>query len=340
MDIQGAIRRVIDRRDLDEAEMAEVMTAIMSGAATPSQIAGLLVGLRMKGETVAEITAAARVMRRLAVPVATPFADLVDIVGTGGDASGTFNISTACAFVAAAAGARVAKHGNRAASSRSGSADLLEAAGVAVDLEPDQIARCIGEVGVGFMFAPRHHGAMRHAMGPRRELAVRTLFNLLGPLTNPAGATRLMLGVFDAQWVEPIAQVAGRLGARHALVVHADDGMDEISISSATQVAEYENGAVRCYTIRPEQFGIARCERERVCVQDAAQSKAVIDAVFAGERGPARDIVLLNAGAALYVAGIGADIGSGIAMAARAIDGGGAREKLAALAALTRSMHA
>ncbi len=338
MDIQGAIRRVVERGDLSGEEMAGVMHAIMTGATTPAQIAGFLVGLRMKGETVEELAAAADVMRRLATPVVTPWDDLVDIVGTGGDGVGTFNISTACAFVVAACGGRVAKHGNRSASSRSGSADLLEAAGVRVDLKPDEIARCIDEVGVGFMFAPLHHQAMRHAVGPRRELGVRTLFNLLGPLTNPAGAQRLLLGVFAPEWVEPIARVAGRLGARRVLVVHSEDGMDELSISAPTRVAEWDGGELRLYPVTPEEFGLARADRSAVCVADPAASRAVIDAVFAGRPGPARDIVLLNAGAALYAAGLAGGIRSGVERAALAIDSGGAAGKLAALAALTSSL--
>jgi anthranilate phosphoribosyltransferase len=339
MDIPAALKTLIERRDLSQEEMADVMTRIMSGDATPSQIAGLLVALRMKGETVAELTGAAAVMRKLATPVITAFPDLVDIVGTGGDGVGTFNISTACAFVVAAAGGRVAKHGNRGISSRSGAADLLEAAGVRVDLKPEAIARCIETVGVGFMFAPMHHGATRHAIGPRRELAVRTVFNLLGPLTNPAGARRLLIGVFAPAWVEPIAAVAGRLGALHVLVVHSEDGLDEMSVSAPTRIAEYRDGIVTTGVVTPEQYGFARADRDAIRVPDALASKALIDRVFAGEHGPARDILCLNAGAALYVAGLSENIEAGILHAARVIDSGAPRAKIAELAALSQRLH-
>ncbi|MCC7412488.1 MAG: anthranilate phosphoribosyltransferase [Gammaproteobacteria bacterium] len=338
MDIQHVIGRVIEGDDLSDTEMTGAMRAIMAGEATPAQIAGLLVGLRMKGETVTEITAAARVMRELAMVVETPFDNLIDIVGTGGDGAGTFNVSTACAFVAAAAGARVGKHGNRSVSSRSGSADVLEAFGVRVDLEPAQIAECIATVGVGFMFAPRHHGAMRHALAPRRELGVRTLFNLLGPLSNPAGARHLLLGVFGPEWVAPLAEVAGRLGARRVLVVHSEDGLDEFSVSAATRVAELRDGEVRSYVVTPEQFGLVRSRMSEVCVGDADESRALIREIFAGRPGPARDIVVLNAGAALYTAGIATDIAAGSARAAEIIDSGAARTRLDALVALTQRM--
>ena len=242
MDMQTAIRTVTERRDLDAGQMTAVMRLIMGGDATPAQIGGFLIGLRMKGETVEEIAAAAAVMRELATHVTVDHPHLVDIVGTGGDGVGTFNVSTASAMVVAAAGGRVAKHGNRSISSSSGSADLLEQAGVRLDLTPDQVAACVDEVGVGFMFAPRHHGAMRHAVAPRREMAVRTIFNVLGPLTNPAGAPNLLIGVYAAEWVEPLARVMQRLGAEHVLVVHSDDGLDEISIGAPTRVAELKGG--------------------------------------------------------------------------------------------------
>ena len=259
MDMPAAIRAVTERRDLKGDDMRVVMQTIMTGQATPAQIGGFLVGLRMKGETVEEIAAAAEVMRSLATPV--PVNDkthLVDTCGTGGDASHTFNISTTCAFVAAAAGAKVAKHGNRSVSSKSGSADVLEAAGVNLDLSPAQVAHCIEKTGLGFMFAPKHHGAMKHAIGPRREMGVRTIFNILGPMTNPAGAPNQVLGVFSMNLLEPLAQVLQKLGSRHVLVVHAEDGMDEISIGAVTQVAELKDGVVRRYSIQPEQFGLKR----------------------------------------------------------------------------------
>ena len=259
MDIQSAIRTVIDGRNLDGAQMTGVMHSIMTGECTPSQVGGFLVGLRMKGETVEEIAAAATVMRRLATQVEVDRTHLVDTCGTGGDARGTFNISTASAFVAAGAGARVAKHGNRSVSGRSGSADVLEAAGVRLDLAPERIARCIDEAGVGFLFAPAHHGAMKHAIGPRREMAVRTIFNVLGPLTNPAGALRQVIGVFDRDLVEPLARVLGELGSEHVLVVHSEDGLDELSVGAPTHVAELRAGAVRSFTLLRERAGIPAC---------------------------------------------------------------------------------
>ena len=256
MDMQAAIRRVTEGHDLSGADMDAIMRTIMTGDATPAQIGGFLVGLRMKGETVDEIAAAARVMRDLASGVSVDVPHLVDTCGTGGDGAGTFNISTASAFVAAGAGAHVAKHGNRSVSSASGSADVLEAAGVKVDLTPEQVARCIREVGLGFMFAPVHHGAMKHAIGPRREMGVRTIFNVLGPLTNPAGAPNQLIGVFSESLIEPLAEVLGKLGSRHVLVVHADDGLDEISIEGETRVAEWRDGRVRRYSVSPDGLGL------------------------------------------------------------------------------------
>ena len=256
MDIQSAIRAVTEHRDLSGEEMTSVMRAIMSGETTESQIGGFLIGLRMKGETVEEIAAAATVMRELATPVQVDVEHLVDTCGTGGDGSSTFNISTASALVAAGAGARVAKHGNRSASSSSGSADVLEAAGVNLDLTPQQVAQCIQEVGVGFMFAPRHHGAMKHAIGPRKEMAVRTIFNVLGPLTNPAGAPNQVVGVFSRDLVEPLARVLAQLGSRHVLVVHSADGLDEISIGAETHIAESRDGHVHTHSVNPGQFGM------------------------------------------------------------------------------------
>lgn len=335
-DIPSAIRMVTERRDLTDRQMTEVMTTIMKGEATPAQIGGFLIGLRMKGETVEEIAAAATVMRSLATPVAVSDERLVDTCGTGGDARGTFNISTVSALVAAAAGARVAKHGNRAVSGKSGSADVLEAAGVNLALEPARVARCIEEVGVGFLFAPRHHAAMRHAIGPRREMAVRTIFNLLGPLTNPAGAPNQLIGVFDEVWVEPIARVLSRLGSRHALVVHAEDGLDEIGIGAPTRVAELKYGEVNAYTITPEAFGISRGNPEAIVVNSVEESLAMMHAVLNGEPGPARDIVALNAGAAIFVAGVSQTLAGGIEKAREAIAGGGAKEKLEALVAFAK----
>jgi anthranilate phosphoribosyltransferase len=331
MDITTAIAAVIDRRDLSADEMEMVMRSIMTGQATAAQIGGFLVGLRMKGETVDEIAAAARVMRELATAVDVSGPHLVDTCGTGGDGASTFNISTASAIVTAAAGGRVAKHGNRSVSSSSGSADVLEAAGVKLDLDPAQVAACIDQVGVGFLFAPQHHSAMKHAIGPRKEMRVRTLFNLLGPLTNPAGAPNQVLGVFSSDWVEPLAQVLKQLGSQHVLVVHAEDGLDEISIAAATRVAELRNGEISTYTITPEEFGMQRAGLDSLAVADAAQSLAMIEAVFDNRPGPARDIVCLNAGAAIYAADLMATLQQGVDLASEVIASGKAKQTFAAL---------
>ncbi len=328
MDLPTAIRSVIERRDLGADDMQSVMRAIMTGEATPAQIGGFLVGLRMKGETVEEITAAAGVMRELASGVQVTGEHVVDTCGTGGDGANTFNISTASAFVTAAAGARVAKHGNRSVSSKSGSADVLEAAGVKLDLSPEQVAACVNELGVGFMFAPMHHSAMKHAIGPRREMGVRTLFNVLGPLTNPAGAPNQVIGVFDKAWCQPLAEVLARLGSRHVMVVHAEDGMDEISIGAATFVAEMRDGKVSTYTVTPEDFGLSRGDVSTLGVADAAESLAIIRQVLANENGAARDIVALNAGAAIYVAGLADTLAAGVTRAQEAIASGAALAKL------------
>ncbi|MFQ5544531.1 MAG: anthranilate phosphoribosyltransferase [Acidiferrobacterales bacterium] len=328
MDIQTAIRTVCDRQDLSRDQMHTVMRIVMTGEATPAQIGGLLIGLRMKGETVDEIAAAAEVMRELATRVNVSGPHLVDTCGTGGDGINTFNISTASAFVVAAAGGKVAKHGNRSVSSQSGSADVLEAAGVSLELTPDQVAQCITEVGVGFMFAPKHHGAMKHAIGPRREMAVRTIFNILGPLTNPAGAPHQVLGVFDGSLVEPLAHVLNRLGSKHVLVVHAEDGMDEFSIESPSHVSELKDGDITSYTITPGQVGLERGKVSELAVQSADESLSVINRVFANEAGPARGIVALNAGAAIYAAGLASSLQAGVEKALACIVSGGARERL------------
>ncbi len=337
MDMPAAIRAVTEGRNLSAQEMTAVMRAIMSGQATPAQIGGFLIGLRMKGETVDEIAAAAQVMRELAARVEVDRTHLVDTCGTGGDAASTFNISTASAFVVAAAGGKVAKHGNRSVSSRSGSADVLEAAGVRLDLSPAQVAECVARVGVGFMFAPMHHGAMKHAIGPRREMGVRTLFNILGPMTNPAGAPHQVIGVFSPAWLAPVAQVLRKLGSRHVLVVHGEDGMDEISVASATQVAELRKGEIRSYAIAPEDFGMQRGDPEALKVDSAGESLALIESVFSGAAGPARDIVALNAGAAIYAADLVDDLKSGVARAREVLDNGEAGARLRALAELSRS---
>ena len=328
MNMPSAIRAVSERHDLNADEMQSVMNLIMTGQASPAQIGGFLVGLRMKGETVDEIAAAAKVMRELATHVEISGRHLVDTCGTGGDGASTFNISTASALVSAAAGARVAKHGNRSVSSKSGSADVLEAAGVRLDLTPSQVADCIDRVGVGFLFAPKHHGAMKHAIGPRREMGIRTVFNLLGPLTNPADAPNQVIGVFSSQWVEPLAQVLKRLGSEHVLVVHAEDGLDEISIGSPTLVAELKKGIISVYTIEPEDFGLSRADVTGLTVVDANQSLEMIRRVLDNETGPARDIVMLNAGAAIYAAGVAVSLHDGVTQAGEALESGRARRTL------------
>lgn len=335
MDMQGAIKAVTEKQDLSAEDMSTVMRIIMTGEATPAQIGGFLVGLRMKGETVDEVAAAASVMRELSTKVDVEKENLVDTCGTGGDLSGSFNISTASAFVVAAAGARVAKHGNRSISSKSGSADVLEAAGVNLELTPEQVADCVNKIGVGFMFAPMHHNAMKFAIGPRREMAVRTIFNVLGPLTNPAGAPNQVLGVFSRDWVEPLAEVLKQLGSNHVLVVNAEDGMDEISIGSATFVAELKDGKVKSYTIQPEDFGMNRTDLSAIKAADAQDSLNIIKGVFANQPGPAKDIVCLNAGAAIYVAGLADSLAAGIERAAEVIAEGKAAEKLQELVAKT-----
>jgi len=337
MNVQDAIRAVTERRDLSTKEMESVMRLIMTGGATPAQIGGFLIGLRMKGETVDEITAAAMVMRELVTPVKVERDYVVDIVGTGGDAANTFNISTASVFVIAAAGGIVAKHGNRSVSSTSGSADLLEAAGVNLDITPEQVSQCINELGVGFMFAPKHHSAMKYAIGPRKEMGVRTIFNLLGPLTNPASAPNQVIGVFSDDWVLPVAEVMGRLGSQHVLVVHSEDGMDEISIGAPTNVAELNESTVTQYTITPEQFGFERGDVATLAVDGAEQSLAVIKNVLDNSPGPALDIVALNAGAAIYAAGLADSLDQGMDQAKATIASGAAREKLDALVSLSSS---
>ncbi len=338
MDMPQAIRAVTEHRDLSRDEMRAVMNTIMTGAATPAQIGGFLIGLRMKGETIDEITAAAEVMRELATRVDVQGEHVVDIVGTGGDGSSTFNISTASCFVVAAAGGKVAKHGNRSVSSKSGSADVLEAAGVNLDLGPAQVAQCVEQVGVGFMFAPRHHGAMKHAIGPRKEMGVRTIFNVLGPLTNPAGAPNQVLGVFARDLVEPLARVLANLGSGHVLVVHAEDGMDEISIGAPTFVAELKNGEVSTYTIAPEDFGLSRADVASLKVEDAEQSLTVVKSLLENQPGPARDIVQLNAGAALYACGLADSLAEGVKKAGEVIASGAARSKLDALVAVSNNL--
>lgn len=337
MTMQQAIKAVTEKRDLSAAEMNATMRLIMTGAATPAQVGGFLIGLRMKGETIDEIAAAASVMRELASKVEVDKNHLVDTCGTGGDSSGSFNISTASAIVVAAAGGKVAKHGNRSISSKSGSADVLEAAGVKLDITPQQVAECVNEIGVGFMFAPLHHSAMKHAIGPRREMAVRTIFNVLGPLTNPAAAPNQVLGVFSKELVEPLAHVLKQLGSEHVLVVHAEDGLDEISIGSKTFVAELNNGEISSYTIQPEDFAMSAASLETIRANDAAHSLEIINSVFNNTAGPAKDIVCLNAGAAIYAAGLEATLAEGVKKAQHVIASGLVAEKLEQLIAKTNA---
>ena len=339
MDMQSAIKAVSEREDLSGEQMKSVMELIMTGGATPAQIGGFLIGLRMKGETVEEVAAAAGVMRELAARVELDPTHLVDTCGTGGDASGSFNISTASAIVVAAAGGRVAKHGNRSVSSKSGSADVLETAGVNLEITPEQVAECVDEIGVGFMFAPMHHSAMKHAIGPRREMGVRTVFNVLGPLTNPAGAPNQVLGVYSKDLVEPMAKVLQKLGSHHVLVVHAEDGMDEISIAATTHVAELKDGEVSVFEISPEDFGMQRTSVEAIRAEDAEASLAIIRAVFDNAEGPARDIVCLNAGAAIYAAGLADSLQAGVEKARETLASGAAAATLDGLVRKTSSFN-
>ena len=326
MNIQQAIQQVVEGQDLDRESMQAVMSQIMSGEATPAQIGGFLIGLRAKGETVDEITAAAEVMASLALHVQLDLPNLIDIVGTGGDGAHTFNISAAGTLVAAAAGAYVAKHGNRSVSSSSGSADRLEAAGVNLDLNPEQVGEAVRATHVGFMFAPAHHSAMKYAVGPRREMAVRTIFNVLGPLTNPAGVKRQLVGVFDPGLVTPVAEVLGLLGSEHAIVVHSEDGMDEISISAPTLVAELRHGQVETRRIAPEELGMERAGSAGLVVADVAGSLAMVESVLDNDAGPARDVVAMNAGAGIYVAGLADSLASGTALALEVIADGAAKK--------------
>ncbi len=327
MDIQQAINTVIEGNHLNTEQMTSVMHTVMSGEATPAQVAGFLVALRMKGEVVEELTAAASVMRELSAKVDIATENLVDTCGTGGDSKGTFNVSTTAAFVVAAAGARVAKHGNRSVSSKCGSADLLETAGVNLQLTPEQVAKCIEELGIGFLFAPAHHSAMKHAIGPRKELGVRTMFNLLGPLTNPANAPHQVLGVFSEQWIEPLANVLQSLGSKHVLVVHADDGLDEISIAGNTQIAELKDGAVSRYSISPQQFGIDEGKLVDIVAKDSTESLRIVNSVLENKAGAALNIVKLNAGAAIYASDKASTLEGGVSLASDAIASGEAKNK-------------
>ena len=348
--IKEAIAKVVERIDLTEAEMVEVMGELMGGEATPAQVAAFITALRMKGETAAEITGAARVMRDRATPIRVGAVldldrddinldreTILDTCGTGGSGTRSFNISTTVAFVVAACGVKVAKHGNRSVSSTCGSADVLEALGVNLSVTPEKVEECIREAGIGFLFAPALHGAMKHAIGPRREIGIRTIFNVLGPLTNPARADRQVLGVYRADLVETLGKVLAGLGCRRGFVVHGDDGMDELTLTGATQVAEICDGQVTLATVTPEQFGFGRCPLSELQGGDAVQNAAIVRAVLSGEPGPKRDVVLLNAGFALVAAGVADTVATGIDRARTAIDSGAARGRLEQLVTLTNS---
>lgn len=334
--MQEAIRAVSAPRDLDAGEMQTVMRVIMEGAATPAQIGAFLTALHIKGETVDELTGGATVMREFAAHVAVTSKRVVDTVGTGGDAAALFNVSTAAAFVASAAGAVVAKHGNRAATGKSGSADVLESAGLNIALTPEQVGQTINATGIGFMFAPTHHGATRHAVGPRREIGVRTIFNLLGPLTNPASARWQLVGVYEQRWVRPLAEAFGNLGSEHTLVVHSQDGLDEISIAAPTSVCEFHKGTLTEYEIRPEDHGVVRQALDSIRVDDASGSLTLIREALGGTRGPAYDIVALNAGATVYAADLADSLDAGVEKAREVLDSGAGLDRMEEMVAYTK----
>jgi len=347
--ITEAVRALVDRRDLSRIEAAAAMEAIMSGSATNAQIAAFLTALRMKGETVEELIGFAQVMRQKAVKVRTRAGGgvgatgtdremLIDTAGTGGDASGTFNVSTATAFVVAGAGLKVAKHGNRSVSSLCGSADVVESLGINIELPPAKIARCVDEVGIGFLYAPLLHTAMKHVMAARREMGIRTVFNMLGPLTNPAGANAQIIGVYSDALTEPLARVLAELGTLRAFVVHGADGLDEISNTGPSHISEVHEGVVRSSTVRPEDFGLSRATIQDLRGGDREENAEIIRRVLAGEPGPRRNIVLMNAAAALVVGGKARDFKEGVALAARSIDSGAAAAKLAGLIALSQRL--
>lgn len=338
--IQQAIQKIVDGLHLTEQEAAAAMNVIMDGEATPAQIGAFITTLRIKGETVDEIVGCARVMREKANRITPAVTPLVDTCGTGGDGANTFNISTTAAFVVSAAGAAVAKHGNRSVSSRCGSADVLEALGVRIDLPPQAVRECIEQVGIGFLFAPQFHASMKHAVGPRKEVGIRSVFNVLGPLTNPACAHTQVVGVYDPALTHPLAEVLARLGVREAYVVHGLERLDEISISGETQVSHLKDGKVATFRIRPEDAGLKPAEPGAVRGGDAQENAEIVRSILRGQPGPKRDVVLLNAAAALVVSGIAADLAQGVALAAEAIDDGRAYDKLQALIEFTRSRAA
>ncbi|MDH4019832.1 MAG: anthranilate phosphoribosyltransferase [Xanthomonadales bacterium] len=340
MDIQMALARIADGQNLSNTEMVDVMRQIMSAGTTDVQIGAFLLGMRIKGETIDEITGGVQVLREFASGVKVSGPHLVDIVGTGGDGANLFNVSTAACFVVAAAGGRVAKHGNRSVSSSSGSADVLEAAGVRLDITPEQVAHCVNELGIGFMFALMHHSAMRHVSLARRELGLRTLFNVLGPMANPAGLKCQLIGVYDRVLCRPVAEVLQRLGSEHVLVVHSDDGLDEISLAADTHVAELKDGVVSEYTLQPEQLGFKRESMQDLVVDDVAASLQLITSALAGDKDPrsqrAAHMIALNAGAALYVAGIAESISEGVTLANDVLVSGAGLEKMQKLADMTQ----
>jgi anthranilate phosphoribosyltransferase len=333
--IGAAIGKLVERQHLTEEEAAQAMRQIMDGSATPAQIAAFLIALRIKGETIEEITGCARVMREKATPIRAPYPNVLDTCGTGGDGAQTFNISTTAAFVVAGAGVPVAKHGNRSVSSRCGSADLLQALGVTIELSPGMAEKCLAEVGMTFLFAPLFHSAMKFAVGPRREIGVRTIFNILGPLTNPAAARHQLLGVYRQELTAPMARVLGNLGAVRAFVVHGADGLDEITTTGETHITVLDTGKITPIVINPEQFGLQRAPRGALAGGDAAQNAAITMTVLQGKPGPHRDVVLLNAAAALTVSGAVPDLHAGLQLAAQSIDSGAALEKLRCLQQFT-----
>ena len=336
MNIQEAIAKVIEGADLSRDEMADAMNQIMSGEATDAQIGAFLIALRVKGECVDEIAGAASVMREKATPIVTKHDVIVDTCGTGGDHSGTFNISTTAAFVAAGTGLCVAKHGNRAATSQSGSADVLSALGVNIEASPETVSRCLDDVGIGFLFAISLHGAMKYAIGPRREIGARTIFNALGPLSNPAGATRQVVGVYSAALIETLAGVLGTLGSERAFVVHGSDGLDEMTLTGLTRVSELRNGSVSTYDVSPGDFGLAQASADALKGGDADYNAEITRSILNGEEGPRRDIVLLNAAAAIVAGDKARDLNEGVQVAAEVIDSGKALEKLEGLVAASR----
>ncbi|MBI3600837.1 MAG: anthranilate phosphoribosyltransferase [Nitrospinae bacterium] len=333
--IREAIAKVIEKRDLTESEMSGAFEEIMSGGASPAQIGSFITALRMKGETVDEITGAAKVMREKALHIKTKSKTIVDTCGTGGDESGTFNISTTTAFVAAGAGLTVAKHGNKSVSSKSGSADVLRTLGVNIEAEVSHVEKCLDEIGIGFLFAPLLHSAMKFAIGPRREIGIRTIFNILGPLTNPAGAHSQVLGVYDHRLTEPLSKVLCRLGSTHVFVVHGADGLDEITLTGKTYISELKGGEIKNYEIVPEDFGLKRCKNEELLGGDSEINARITLDILNGKKGPQRDIILLNAAAAITAGGKARDLKEGIGAASEAIDSGMAMKKLEGLRRLT-----